>query len=181
MIDKSIIEIIPFKACRLSSRNSQIDAIFYQASAIQSFASASARKAFHWLWLGRYLNEEPEHSFLAVTQQHGVVGYLAGSLADPAQRQAFNDLPYVKDFAHMTAHYPAHFHINVAKDLRSAGIGARLVEAFTSHAHSTGTSGIHIVTGRDMRNVGFYTRNGFEIRASTSNGSRELVLLVRQL
>ena len=179
--DKSAIEIVPFAACQLADRCNQIDAIFFEASTVQSFESSAARTAFHWLWLGRYLADEPEHSFVAIAERNRIVGYLAGSISDPAQRPEFDELLYFKAFEHVTAHYPAHFHINVAGDIRSAGVGSMLIDAFISHASGAGATGMHIVTGKDMRNVGFYTRNGFKILATTLHGTRELAFLARKL
>lgn len=139
----------------------EIDEIFYEASSVTSFDSAAAREAFHWLWLGRYLAEEPEHTFLAMTPEGRACGYLVGSLADPAARKELAELGYFREFAPLTAAYPAHLHINIAADWRSHGIGAALIAAFVAHARAHGIGGVHVVTGQGMRNVGFYTRLGF--------------------
>lgn len=155
-----------------------INQIFFAASSVQSFRDDEHRSAFHWLWLGRYLADEPGHAFVALCSS-GVCGYLVGSLSDPAQRAEFEELAYFSEFAPFTAQYPAHLHVNVDQNWRSAGIGARLVTCFASHAASAGVSGMHIVTGAGMRNVQFYERLGFEEVARAPRNGSNVVMLAR--
>lgn len=158
-----------------------IDAIFFEASSVQSFADEPTRRAFRWRWLGRYLAEEPENAFVAVRDDGGIVGYLVGSLADPAARAEFSELVYFKDFADHTAVYPAHLHINVAPAWRSAGIGAALVAAFATHAGRCGAGGMHVVTGAGMRNVRFYERLGFAVVGEAAYKGGTVVMLGAKL
>lgn len=159
---------------------SEIDEIFFEASSVQSFADAAAREAFRWRWLGRYLVEEPEHAFVALTEEGNVVGYLVGSLRDPAARPKFSELSYFRDFANLTAEYPAHLHVNVARAWRSAGVGAHLVAAFAAHADRHGAVGMHIVTGVGLRNVRFYERLGFAaVGEAPYKGGRVVMLGAR--
>jgi len=176
-----VIKIVPYTACAFADKCKQINTIFDETSIAPPLAGTLERIEFHWRWLGRYLTEEPEHSFIAIAENTRIVGYLAGSIADPAQRPEFDDLKYFRAFAHITPLYPAHLHINVAHDMRSAGVGAQLVTAFAAHALGHGAAGMHIVTGKGMRNVDFYLRNGFQELASTTNKGREVILLARTL
>ena len=64
-----------------------VERIFFAASSVQSFRDAAHRDAFRWLWLGRYLEEEPDEAFVAIADG-AVCGYLVGSLIDPAPRAA---------------------------------------------------------------------------------------------
>lgn len=157
-----------------------IEAIFFESSAVRSFASTGARAAFRERWLGRYLLHFPEHVLIAVSDG-AVLGYLAGSLEDPAHDPLFDDLPFVAAFAPLTARYPAHLHINLAGPWRGRGIGARLVSAFADAARTGGAPGVHVVTQRGLRNVGFYARNRFLERGATVIDGRELLLLGREL
>ncbi len=158
----------------------QISRIFFAASSVQSFRDDGHRAAFHWLWLGRYLAEEPTEAFVALYQSK-VCGYLVGSLADPAQREEFKELSYFQDFADETARFPAHLHINVDEDSRGMGVGARLVDRFVDHSNVARVSGVHVVTGAGMRNVGFYQRLGFnEVARAPRNGSA-VVMLAKKL
>jgi len=159
----------------------QIEAIFFAASARQYFADDAERAAFRERWLGCYLAHEAEHAFLALDRSGAAAGYLAGALADPARSPCYADLPYFRAFAALTRCYPAHLHINVAPEVRSRGIGARLIEAFAAHAAAAGAPGMHVVTGKGMRNVRFYLRTGFEECGATVWNGREVVLLGRRL
>ena len=161
----------------------KIDEIFFEASSVQSFASATERAAFRWLWMGRYLVEEPQHAFVALKDgdPEQLCGYLVGSLADPAPREEFRSLAYFKSFADITPRFPAHLHINVAHDMRSQGVGEQLIQTFLAYARRHGSPGVHVVTGAGMRNVGFYERLDFIERARVAKGAGEVVLLGHQL
>lgn len=160
---------------------SELDSIFFESSTIQEFASVEARVAFRNRWLGMYLSSHPSEAFLALGDVDTVAGYLVGALADPSLDDRYASLGYFRDFAPLTALYPAHLHLNVASQHRSEGIGTLLVEAFAAHAARRGAPGMHIVTGLGMRNVGFYLRNGFAQVAQTDWNGRTVVMLARRL
>ncbi len=156
--------------------DAQIDAIFFEASSVKSFRDDAHRQAFRWLWLGRYLVDEPEHAFIAMREGR-VVGYLVGSLDDPAPRPEFAELTYFHDFADQTSRFPAHLHVNVACEARGRGVGARLVRRFEQHAEAQGVPGVHVVTGDGVRNVGFYERLGYREVARTGSAAKVVVML----
>jgi GNAT superfamily N-acetyltransferase len=159
----------------------QIEAIFFEASA-RAYQPGPERDAFRERWLGRYLGGGTDVLLLATDAGDRVAGYLVGALENPAESPRFADISYFRDhFADLTRQFPAHLHINLAPPCRSRGIGARLVEAFAAHAASAGVPGMHVVTGKGMRNVGFYRRCGFAERASASWNGREIVFLGRRL
>jgi GNAT superfamily N-acetyltransferase len=164
-----------------ASLEASLDAIFFASSATQSFTDAAARAAFRERWLGRYLAHDPDWLYVALAQSGELLGYLAGCLDDPSRQPRFADIPYFAAIADITASYPAHLHINLAPAARSHGLGSRLIARFAGDAAQAGSPGVHVVTGRGMRNVGFYLRNGFaEVRAITS-GERTLLVLARRL
>lgn len=175
------VRIVGLTDIDLHARGAEIDRIFFEASSVRSFRDHDEKDAFRWRWLGRYLCEEPQHAFLALDPSGAVCGYLVGSLDDPAQRPAFDELGYFSVFGALTAQFPAHLHINVAEAWRSRGVGERLVAAFISHAVVHGAPGVHVVTGRGMRNVGFYDRLGFREHGRVRHGAGEVVLLGRRL
>ena len=159
----------------------QVEAIFWQTSA-RTFAPGSERDAFRERWLGRYMQGGSDVVLLALVGEDTVAGYLVGALENPAEQPRFADIGYFRtDFAALTLRFPAHLHINLAADFRSQGIGVRLIEAFAGHALRAGASGMHAVTGKGMRNVGFYTRCGFVERATALWNGREIVFLGREL
>ncbi len=163
----------------------EIDRIFFQSSGTKTFASDAARAAFHDRWLGRYLAHDAAHAFLAVanagSSQEAIAGYLVGSLDDPAQAARFDDLGYFKQVSALTARYPAQLHVNLAEDWRGKGVGRALVEAFCSHARAAGAPGVHVFTGRGMRNVRFYEAAGFAEAGAVAWNGTEIVMLARTL
>ncbi len=159
----------------------EIDAIFFEASATKSFADDAERAAFRERWLGRYLTHFPAQAYLALAADDSVAGYLVGSLDDPAHTPLFADIGYFTSFAPLTADYPAQLHVNLAPRWRGQGIGARLVEAFADDARRAGAKGVHVVTARGMRNIGFYLANGFHEAGALNVNGRDLVFLARSL
>lgn len=161
----------------------EISAIFFEASG-RTFTDAASKNAFHDLWLGQYLRHDRGHIWLAVQPSAGgtggrVIGYLAGSRANPAQDPRFAALPYFAELAEPCRRYPAHLHINLAPAERGRGFGGRLIEAFSATLREACEPGVHVVTGANARNVSFYRRLGFdEVARCTWNG-RPLVMLVR--
>ncbi len=159
----------------------QVEAIFFEAS-VRTFEPGPERDAFRERWLGRYLQGGSDVVLLALAAEDRVAGYLVGALEDPAKSPRFADISYFRDhFADLCRQFPAHLHINLAPAFRSRGIGARLIEAFAAHAAAAGAPGLHVVTGRGMRNVGFYARCGFLECGSAAWNGREIVFLGREL
>jgi GNAT superfamily N-acetyltransferase len=156
-----------------------LDAIFFEASARQSFADPAERAAFRECWLGRYLTSYPGSAFLALAPDGMLAGYLVGCLEDAARLPVFADIEYFRAIAAETSRYPAHLHINLRPRSRGVGLGQRLIAAFAAHAHAAGVAGMHVVTARGMRNISFYRRCGFHEAAAVVIAGRELVMLAR--
>ena len=158
----------------------QVDAIFWQTAA-RTFPPGAERDAFRERWLGRYL-EGGDVVFVALAGGDRVVGYLVGALNDPSAEPRFADIDYFRtDFAGLMRRFPAHLHINLDADFRNQGIGAALIEAFAARAKRAGAAGMHAVTGKGQRNIGFYARCGFTERAGAVWNGREIVFLGREL
>jgi GNAT superfamily N-acetyltransferase len=181
MVMQANVRIMPYRAVAAdATARASIDAIFFGASGTQSFASEAERGAFRARWLGRFLDGgDADHAFVAVTES-GVIGYLVGALDDPAVSGRFSDIGYFRNFANLTATYPAHLHINLAAEARNQGVGARLIEAFAAHAHAAGAAGMHVVTGAASRNVRFYAACGFA-EAGRLETAKPIVFLGRRL
>ncbi|MGE0023980.1 MAG: GNAT family N-acetyltransferase [Hyphomicrobium sp.] len=159
----------------------EIDGIFFESSARQSFASEAQRAKFRERWLGRYLTHFPHFAFVARAPAGRIVGYVVGSVGDPAHDPLFADLAFFQGFGALTARYPAQLHVNLDAGWRGQGLGARLVETFADAARVAGAPGVHVVTGRGMRNAGFYERNGFAELGALDVDGRTLVFLGRAL
>lgn len=160
---------------------SEIDAIFFQSSATQSFASEGVRATFHERWLGRYVRDEPDLAFVAYTAVAAVVGYIVGSAEDPAASGRYADIPFTRAFAHLSCDYPAHLHVNCSADWRSRGIGAALVTTFSTAVKARGARGLHLVTGAASRNRLFYARQGFEPLGYWGEPGKQAVFLAKPL
>lgn len=179
------------KARRLEA---QLDEIFFAASSVQIFESEMARERFHYRWLGQFLAYEPDWVYVAgkdlaaagsgsddLSRQENVVGYLVAALSDPARDPRFSELGYFQNFSDLTQRFPAQVHINLRADARGQGIGARLLETAVADLAQAGVAGVHVVTGRGMRNVGFYLRNGFAQLGEAEWRSGHVVFLGRAL
>jgi GNAT superfamily N-acetyltransferase len=159
----------------------QVEAIFWETSA-RTFVAGPERDAFRERWLGRYLQGGSDVVLLALVGGDTVAGYLVGALQDPAEQPRFADIGYFRTaFAALTKRFPAHLHINLAAAFRCQGIGAKLIEAFAARAKLAGAPGMHVVTGKGMRNVGFYARCGFTERATAPWNGRQIVFLAGAL
>jgi GNAT superfamily N-acetyltransferase len=160
----------------------QIDEIFWQTSA-RTLALGPERDAFRERWLGRYMRGGGDVVLLAMAANPDTIaGYLVGALENPAAQQRFADIGYFRGaFAHLTRRFPAHLHINLDAAFRSRGVGAQLIEAFAERARRAGAPGMHVVTGRGMRNVKFYERCGFSEHGSASWNGNEVVFLGKEL
>ena len=158
-----------------------LEAILFQTAATKTFPSPEDESAFRQRWLGRYLDHDAALVWLALAPAGEVAGYLVGCLDDPACTARFSDLPYFRAFAALTTRFPAHLHVNLADGWRSAGTGSRLLSAFCRSAAQAGITGVHVVTGAGMRNVGFYARNGFAEVAQTDWNGKQVVMLGRLL
>jgi GNAT superfamily N-acetyltransferase len=159
----------------------QVESIFFEASG-RTFVPGPERDAFRERWLGRYLRGGTDTLFLAFHDGNRVAGYLVGALEDPGRQDRFDDIGYFRaDFRELASRFPAHLHLNLAPEFRGVGIGARLIEAFAAHALDAGAAGVHVVTGKAMRNVRFYERCGFSERAGALWNGRNVVFLCREL
>jgi GNAT superfamily N-acetyltransferase len=161
---------------------SQVDAIFFEASGRAGFASTEERAAFRERWLGRYLRGGSDIVLIAQDAAGTVAGYLVGALEDPAGQERFADIDYFRGvFRDLCRRYPAHLHINLAPGFRSRGIGARLIDAFATHAAAARAPGLHVVTAKAARNVRFYARCGLVEAGAACWNDREVVFLARSL
>lgn len=177
--DLAIVEI---EAGELTpARSAQVDAIFFEASG-RTFTPGPERAAFRERWLGRFLQGGTDIVLLAIAGGETVAGYLVGALDDPSQQPRFADISYfARDFRDLAQSYPAHLHINLAPAFRNQGVGAQLIEAFAARASGAGAPGMHVVTGKQARNLSFYTRCGFVLLRETVWNGSDIVFLGRNL
>lgn len=165
---------------RSAALHNEIDAVFFVSSRIRIFADEAARSAFRERWLGRYLTNDPDFAFLALTASGKVAGYLVGAVEDPAASARFADVGYYAIFGELTKRFPAHLHVNLAPEFRGRGLGRQLIDAFVGAVMQEGVKGVHVVTSANARNVRFYNRNGF-LEVGRTQDKEPLVFLGRGL
>ena len=157
----------------------------FRATAVRWPTDTAASAAFQHLWLDQYLEHERDLVFVASRAQAGggrdVVGYLLGCRINPARSPRFAALDYFQAFAPLCARYPAHLHVNIDAGCRGQRIGERLVEVLCELLAFEGLAGVHVVTGREQRNVGFYRRLGFDELGHVPRGATEVLFLGRRL
>ncbi len=154
----------------------QIEAIFFDGAATQSFASQAERAAYRDLWLGRYVRHCPQQFLVARHPGGEVAGYLAGALM--SNREPLPGPDYYDGFpAALIAAYPAHLHVNVRRDCRGRNVGSALVDAFRAICRAHDVGGFHAVTAAGSHAVAFFTRCGMEQRATADWRGRELAFL----
>ncbi len=137
----------------------QIKDIFFQASSVTSFSSEESKNKFFNRWLGQYLDQFPENTFVAL-EENIVLGYITGCLQTLEMWHSL-DQSNLELWRDHYQEYPAHLHINCHADARGKGVGANLLSAFEDHCLKLGVSGLHLITLSSARNVNFYLRNGY--------------------
>jgi hypothetical protein len=158
----------------------EAEAIFWDSAGTTVFEAAEARAAFRELWFSRYVEHAPGEFFLALGEAGDVRGYLAGSFVSDAPPLPGPD--YFTLFPpELIARFPAHIHVNIRSDQRSAGLGAELVSAFAGHCHSAGLPGFHAVTADSSGSAAFFERCGLNSRGTANWRGRDLAFLARSI
>ena len=183
-----VASLIALEACGLPTDElvGGIERIF-RATAARWPTDPAAARAFKHLWLDQYL--EHERNLVIVATQtpditaaaQNIFGYVVGCQINPAMSPRFAALSHFQDFAVLCATFPAHLHVNIDSHFRNQRVGERLVEALCERVADDGSTGIHVVTGREQRNVGFYKRLGFRELGHAPRGETEVLFLGREL
>ena len=157
-----------------------LDRILF-ASASREIDDPAERPKFQKLWLGQYLADAPDLAMIAVADDGRAIGYCVGWADEPWRDSRFDDLDYLVRARDLLVRYPAHLHINIDPDWRGQGVGRQLVEALAARLSGSGVPGLHVTTGHDARNVGFYLQNGFSPAVCITWRERRLLMLTRRL
>jgi ribosomal protein S18 acetylase RimI-like enzyme len=155
-----------------------------------------------------YVTYEPEHLLVGEASGE-VVGYLSGCFDSSRCRWlkgtrvipksivkalvrgevGWRELRYLGSFIYVAVHgglrssppagYPAHFHINVAKNWRGKGLGTQLAKKFLKMLSDNGISGVHVRVrknarraSRFFRSLGFKRENGYPVLVAEENKFR---------
>jgi GNAT superfamily N-acetyltransferase len=187
-----IVSWLELKKTRSAQKISQLKNLVYDICLISAekkdFESEEEKDAFCWRWVGQYLELFPELSFLSLdisgeSSQEGlkVLGYIAGC---PDTSQFLDKLDqkamfwWLESYPEGFKKFPAHFHINCHPEARGKGTGSVLMKAFLEACVGQGISGVHLITVKGARNVGFYERQGFQLRGEHKlEGNQQTVLV----
>jgi GNAT superfamily N-acetyltransferase len=142
----------------------QATEIFFETSLRKNFETSAERNAFLARWFGHYVAAEPRSFLFAIDGAGAVRGYLAGCIDsfDGSAGVVTSDISYyTAAFCRANRAYPSHFHINVKPGFQGRGVGRRLLTCFVKLCATSGSSGIHVVTGAESPAVLFYEACGF--------------------
>jgi ribosomal protein S18 acetylase RimI-like enzyme len=156
------------------------------------------------IWVGPYLEFEPELAFVA-EDGDGAVGYVLGATDTaafeaecerswwPALRARYPEPPdgaeptpdaeLIRRIHHppltpasVVAEFPAHLHIDIRERGQGRGIGRRLMTTLFEALSRRGATGVHLeVDVRNIRAIGFYEHLGFR-RVVPADDDNGLVL-----
>ena len=160
------------------------EVIFFESSSKKTFSGEHERLAFRQRYFGVYAEHDPDWFLMAYGETVSgetpeVLGYLAG--APETRGDHFTLNPYLAGFRQVMDRYPAHLPINFSPEARGLGLGSLLISEFERRLQNHSIPGVHLVTGAEERNVGFYNRNGYAEASRIRIGSSELVLLGKRL
>jgi ribosomal protein S18 acetylase RimI-like enzyme len=153
--------------------------IFFEASSKKTFSGEEERLRFLKRYFGVYADRDPDWFLMAEDDRGTLLGYLAG--APVTREDHFSLNPYLEGFRQVMERFPAHLHINFSPEARGLGLGSLLLAEFEHRLKRHSIAGVHLVTGANERNVGFYHRNGYLEASRLRIGGTDLVLLGKRL
>jgi GNAT superfamily N-acetyltransferase len=163
-------------------------------TALERYAKSEARKEeMCFLFLDYFLDFEPEHAFVAVTDEDEVVGYICGSLNYRLYKEKMHSI-YDKKIKRVSLlhhffsksmtflakrlsdRYGVCMHMNVAPSYQHQRIGLHLLNSLKEDCKSAGAKGLFLVTrNRGTTGYPFYIHNGFKEGRDFLFGSLALV------
>lgn len=140
---------------------------------------AWGRKLLLTVFCHYYIEQEPEHCFVAVNDADEAVGYVLCAVDFPVWEKKFTEIylkkaknPVTKYVGKGTidtlrafaAKYPAHLHIDIDAEYQRQGLGTKLIDALREHLAEQGVQGLMFCVGSDNENGRkFYQKYGFSV------------------
>lgn len=125
-----------------------------------------------------YVEQEPQHCFVAADEQDEAVGYILCAADFPAWEEVFTRLylkktrnPITKAMGKGTIEglrpfskeYPAHLHIDLMERCQRQGLGTRLMDTLLAHLRERGVPGVVLsVEAGNEKGIRFYQKYGFQ-------------------
>lgn len=137
------------------------------------------RQAFLNRWLFQYIDQFPSYTFVA-TEDSNFLGYIT---ACPNTSEYFDKLDQkgLDLWSSYYTLYPAHLHINCSSAARGKGVGSRLLAALEIKLRQDHVPGLHLITAKGARNVGFYEKNQYETLCENKLGETSLLFMGKRL
>lgn len=126
-----------------------------------------------------YIEQEPEHCFVAVNDADEAVGYVLCATDFSVWEKNFTEKylehaknPMTKYMGKGTIDslrpfadkYPAHLHIDIDEEHQRQGLGTKLIDALRAHLAEQGIHGLMFSVGSDNENgQKFYQKYGFSV------------------
>lgn len=158
----------------------QVEGIFLESSAVQSFESATEKKKFTYKYLEYYKIRYPE-LFIVASLQNKVIGYICASSDTISDDELFKSQPHLESFIKYYHDFPAHLHINCHREARGLGIGSLLVKALESVLSKKSIKGLHLITTEESRNVSFYQKHNYNRVFKAAYNGANLILMGKPL
>lgn len=167
--------------------------ICYETSS--GFESEKGRIALFATYCDYYVNEEPDHCFVAVNENDEAIGYIICAPDSERYERVFMEkyAPRLKKaspvryFFHLVNEwlcrkvkedYPAHLHIDILEQGQRKGLGTALMDTLTAHLKDIGVKGVYLTCGSsNVKGVNFYKKYGFKV-LSERFGSTTFVLKI---
>lgn len=149
----------------------------------KNFANEQEKQAFTYRWVGQYFKLFNDFAFIALEQDR-VLGYICGCPSTETYRLKLDQQGlswWHEKYPQGYDLFPAHLHINCHPDARGKGVGAKLLTLFEDYCRSQKLPGVHLVTVKGARNVGFYQRAGYLVQSELELNESTLVFLGKKL
>ena len=125
------------------------------------------------------MEKYPDFVFCALEKNGAGTEVLGYILACPTVQKDFKNLDQkgLDLWKEFYSDYPAHLHINCAEKARGKGVGSKLLRCLEERLKEREISGLHLVTAKGARNVGFYERNSYRVLSEKELSGIPLLLL----
>lgn len=164
-----------------SSQLKSIENIFFSTSSKKTFVSEVEKLAFKNKYLDYYLENYPDFFYVSIDEGI-VIGYLCCCPNTIEDDYFINTFKYYESLSEkILLEYPAHLHINLAKECRGKGVGSKIIDMLCVDLFGHNIRGVHIFTTPDNENVSFYSRNLFCDELTVEYHENKLLFLGRKI